>query len=159
MNYFFDTSALKYRYVEDPKARGIRRIISTARNTCYIAELTILEMSRVWGSFFRDRRLTLAEVKRCEAGFWSDIASGRLVVRATTRREIERARHLMQYAGIDQGKNITSVDALIAATCLECALSTRSRVSFCLEDKRLHGIVRTVPAYRSVLRFHYIGPK
>ena len=155
--YFFDTSAIQYRYLPGPKARSIRRICSDGRNVCHIAELTILEIASALGKRYRGQTITLREHRRAERAFWEDIRSGRLCVRPTQKKDILRARHLMAYAGVDLRRNITSVDALIAATAVECALETNARVALCLEDRGLYNAIKDIPVYRSALRFRYIG--
>ena len=44
-HYFFDTSALKHRYITTPQHTQISRIVSDKRNACYICDFTILEMA------------------------------------------------------------------------------------------------------------------
>jgi hypothetical protein len=89
--------------------------------------------------------------------FWQDIYDRRLHVRDVTQRDVLRARHLLRYAGVQKGRQIKSADALIAASCLEFALETGGDVSFCLEDWKLYHVVRDIEAFKSVLRFKYIG--
>jgi len=155
--YFFDTSALKFRYVSGPRARGVRRVSSDARNTCYVAELTILEIANALGSMYRDNRIALPDVRRADLAFWGDIQSGRLKVWPTRRKDMMRARHLLLYAGVQLGRSIDASDALIAAASVECALEMKTKVTLCLEDRRLHSTIKALPAYRAVLRLYYIG--
>jgi predicted nucleic acid-binding protein len=157
MIYFFDTSALQHRYVDGPKARGIRRIISNPRNHCYVADLSILEISSALARHCRKNSLTLTHYTRLDQTFWRDINEGRILIRDTGQREYLRARDLLRYAGVEKRKNITSADALIAASCLEFALAGKEQVTFCLEDWPLFHVLREVSAYRKVLRFHFIG--
>jgi hypothetical protein len=157
MLYFFDTSALQHRYLNGPKARGIRRIISSERNSCYIADLSILEISSALALHCRRRKLSLRQYSRLDQAFWRDVSVGRVLIRSIGQREYLRARDLLRYAGVQKGKQIKSADALIAASCLEFALENGDRVTFCLEDWHLYYVIREVSAYKNVLRFHYIG--
>jgi predicted nucleic acid-binding protein len=157
MVYFFDTSALQHRYIDGPKARGIRRSITESRNTCYISDFTVLEIASALGTHCRKNRLPVTAFQRLDQAFWKDIAAGKLRVRNATQRDFLRARQLLRYAGVEKKRNIKSADALIAASCLEFALETRQDVTFCLEDWTLYDVVRNITAYRKVLNFRYIG--
>ena len=157
MIYFFDTSALQHRYIDGPKARGIRGIISRAANTCYIADWSILEISSALALHCRKNSLSLRQYRRLDQYFWQDIKDGRLRIRNTGQPEYLRARDLLRYAGVDKKKKIASADALIAAACLEFALRQTEKVTFCLEDWPLFSVLRDVSAYEKVLRFHFIG--
>ncbi len=157
MIYFLDTSALQHRYINGPKARGIRWIISSRRNHCYIADLSILEIASALALHCRRNSLSLRHYSRLDRAFWRDIYDGRIRVRDTRQRDYLRARDLLRYAGVEKRKNIKSGDALIAASCLEFALSGHDPVTFCLEDWPLFHVLREVSAYKKALRFHYIG--
>lgn len=157
MVYFFDTSALQHRYIDGPKARGIRRIISGPRNRCFIADLSILEISSALALHCRKNSLSLRDYKRLDEAFWRDVHDGRLIVRDTGRRQYRRARDLLRYAGVEKRMRIKSADALIAASCLEFALSGGQSVTFCLEDWSLFRVLREVSVYKKNLRFHFVG--
>lgn len=157
MIYFFDTSALQHRYLDGPKSRGIRWIISNRRNSCYIADLSVLEISSTLALHCRRESLSLRSYIRLDQAFWRDVHEGRLVIKDTGKREYLRARDLLRYAGVEKRKNIKSADALIAASCLEFALSQSDPVTFCLEDWPLFHVLSDVSAYAKVLRFHFIG--
>lgn len=157
MVYFFDTSALQHRYLGGPKARGIRRIISIAKNRCYIADISILEISSTIARHCRKNKLSLKEYRRLDEAFWRDVHQDRILIRDTTKREYRRARDLLRYAGVEKQRNIKSADALIAASALELALENDIRVTFCLEDWPLFHVIREVSVYKKALRFHFIG--
>jgi hypothetical protein len=157
MNYFFDTSALQHRYIDGPKARGVRRLISDRRNTCFIAELSILEISSALARHCRKNGLTPREYQKRDQAFWKDIHEKRIHVYPVGKREYVRARDLLRYAGVDKARNIKSADALIATSCHEFALNASDRVTFCLEDWKLFDVLRDLSSYKSVLRFHSIG--
>lgn len=157
MHYFFDTSALQHRYVDSPKSRSIRKIISDKRNRCYISELTILEISSALALRCRKAKLTLKDYSKMDQSFWRDIHEQRLHVRPVTQRDMMKARHLLRYAGVELNRKLKSADALIAASALEDAYESGMKVTFCLEDWTLYDVVRNISAYRSALRFRYIG--
>lgn len=157
MVYFFDTSALQHRYVDGTKARRIRQIITDARNSCYICDLTILEIASALAAHCRRNNLRVTSYQKLDQGFWRDIYHEKLLVRNATQRDFLRARLLLRYAGVEKNKNIKSADALIAACCLEFALETKRDVTFCLEDWTLYHIIGDIKAYKQVLRFKYIG--
>ena len=157
MIYFFDSSALQHRYIDGPKARGIRRIISSENNRCYIADLSIVEVASTLAKHCRKRKLDLRRYRQLDQAFWRDVNDGRLQIRDTRQREYLRARDLIRYAGVEKERSIGSHDALVAACCLECALENDERVTLCVEDWTLYDIIRNVSAYEKVLRFHFIG--
>ena len=157
--YFFDTSALQHRYFNSPKSRSIRRIISDRRNTCYILDLTIVEIASAMALKCRSNNLNVKEYDKLSRKFWLDVSShGPLRVLNSGKREVLRARHLIRYAGVIRRRRISSHDALIAASCLEFALENRTRVMFCLEDRPLYNIISQIGAFNQVLKFRYIGP-
>jgi hypothetical protein len=155
--YYFDTSALQHRYVDGSKSRGIRKTISDKRNTCYISELSTVEIFSAFGRYCRKNDLGLSVFKSMEQIFWRDVADGTVSVRAATKVDYQRARHLLQHAGVERKKKIGSSDAVIAANCLGLALDTDETVTFCLEDWPLYNIIRDVSAYSRLLRFRFIG--
>lgn len=157
MKYFFDTSALQHRYLDGSKSRAIRQIISDKRNECFIAELTILEIASALALHCRRNHLPLKRFNGLDQMFWRDIFEEKLRVYEPSRREFLRARQLLRHAGVEKRKKISSSDALVAACGLEVALATKDRVTFCLEDWTLFQMIREISAYRSVLKFKFIG--
>src|SRR5882672_5798668 len=103
MIYFFDTSALQYRYVDGSNSRGVRWIISAKRNQCYIADLSILEISSALAKHCRTNALLLQDYERLDQRFWRDVCEGRILIRETGKREYVRARNLLRYAGVEKG--------------------------------------------------------
>jgi hypothetical protein len=80
---FFDTSALKHRYVQTPQHARISTIVSDKRNSCYICDLTILEMAHALGSVCRGNNAGLKKYDAMNSRFFEDIHKGRLRVRTT----------------------------------------------------------------------------
>lgn len=157
MLYFFDTSALQHRYITTVKSRGIRRTISDARNECFASSVTVLEIASTFGRHCRSNHLSLSNYRRLDQKFWKDVQSGILRLREPSERDYRKALHLLEYAGVDLGRRITSFDALIAASCLELALERSTRVKFCLEDRGLYDVTHRISAYNSVIDFKFIG--
>lgn len=157
MIYFFDTSALQYRYINGAKSRGIRKTISDKRNSCFISTLTILEIAGAFAKYCRKNSLTKLEYRKLDKLFWADVEIGSLQVIEPRQQEYLKALHLIEHAGVVKKRNLSSSDALIAATCLGLALDKESAVKFCLEDWTLYDSVRQLPAYSSVMDFRFIG--
>jgi hypothetical protein len=157
MIYFLDTSALQHAYIANAKTRGIRRTISDQRNTCFVAEATILEIASVFGRHCRKHSLTSSAFRKFDTAFWEHVGQRKLQVHRAGQREIWKARHLLEYS-VDLNKRITTFDALIAASALECALQHSARVCFCVEDRKLYLLMKDLPAYKAALKFRYIGP-
>lgn len=157
MRYFFDTSALQYRYTPGRHSRVVRLAISARANTCYISEFTLVEIGSALGNYCRGNGLSIKDYDRLNKLFWKDVDDGRLHVRSVTQRNLMRARHLLRH-GAEINRNITTVDAVIANSALELALEMHERITLCLEDRRLYKLLRDVSAYSSALKFKYIGP-
>ena|SRR6266851_5152066 len=157
MLYFFDTSALQHRYIDSDKSRGIRKTITDRRNQCFVASATVLEIASTFARHCRSKRLSRTDYRRLDFRFWNDVRNSTIRIRESRQRDFERGLHLIAYAGVDLKRNITSFDALIAATCLDLALERSTRVTFCLEDWSLYDVIRRVSAYNSALAFRFIG--
>lgn len=155
---FLDTCALKHRYcpIEPRKRRRIKRIVSDRRNQCYISEATILEMNSALGSYCREAKHDTARFDRLDTEFMADIASERLRVCDIQRNHLERARHLMRYAGVSRARAIGSMDALIAVTCLDLALARGERISFWTDDRKLWSVLCDLDAFKGALVLNFL---
>lgn len=154
---FFDTSALQHRYIDTPKSRRVRRVISDARAMSYVSTVTILEIASTFGRHCRSNGLSRVDYRRLDRAFWKDIRNETLQLREPRQREYLKALHLLQYAGVDLKRRITSFDALIAASCLELALELSVKVKFYLDDAPLYDVIHRLSAYRSAIDFRFIG--
>lgn len=155
--YFFDTSALQHRYMDGPYSKRIRKIISTSGNECFIADVTVLEISSALANRCRQGQLRYERYDQADDRFWGDIATGRLDIRDTTQRDVIRARNLLRYAGVLKRRRLKSVDALIAVTCLELALERRERIIFYTSDWTLYDILRQIEAFSAALKLRLAG--
>jgi hypothetical protein len=153
---FFDTSALQHRYLNGPKARAVRRAISSSNNECYVLELTVLEIASAISLHCRKAGLGPKVFDVKDRAFMKDLAEGRLRVRSATSSDISRARHLMRYAGVCKLRSLHSADALIAIGCLELALELRVPVTFWIDDWTLYSIIRGLDAFKAV-SLRYLG--
>ncbi len=156
MLYFFDTSGLQHVYLNTSESRGIRRTVSDVRNSCFIAEATILEIASTLGRYCRKNGLTTTDFRKLDAKFWKHVETGKLQVRRAGHREFQKARHLFEYS-VEINRKVTTFDALIAASALECALQHGTKVCLCVEDRRLHNLLKDLPAYRGALAFRFIS--
>lgn len=154
---FFDTAALQHRYVSGPASRRIRRLIGDLRDECYVAEWTILEIASALARHCRVGGYDVDVYDRWDLRFFSDIARGKLRVRAVSQRDVLKARQLIRFAGVLHKRNLGSGDALIASACLELALERRAVVSFYTSDWTLYSTVRDIDAFKSALRIIYVG--
>ena len=78
---FFDTCALKHRYIVSPQRQRINRLIGNRSNTAYIADFTILEMPSALGGDCRKEKVPLSEYDAMDRRFMQDLADDRFVVR------------------------------------------------------------------------------
>lgn len=155
--YFWDTSALVFRYVHGPFSRRVKQLVSGSRRTSYIADHTVLEMASALGRECRRNSWDIRKFDSMESTFMKDIAEGRLNVRDTTRRDFQRARHLIRYVGVKSGKKITSGDALIATCCLEFVMDKREKkAAFISCDLPLLKILMSLDAFRSSMRLLHL---
>jgi hypothetical protein len=155
-HYFFDTSALKHRYVETQQHARISRIVSDKRNECYICDLTILEMAHALGSICRANKAGLKRYDAMNSRFFEDIHQGRLHVQTTTWLSILRARNLLRFGGVIIGADLGSADALIASTCLDLAHKLQVRFRFYTADWRQYTLLRQSNVFRSGMILQYI---
>lgn len=86
-----------------------------------------------------------------------DLHEGRLIVRDGGRAELIRAKALLRYAGVILARNLGTNDALIATMALNFALERSERVSFCMEDWTLFSTISGIQAFKSALKFKFIG--
>ncbi|HKO61583.1 MAG TPA: type II toxin-antitoxin system VapC family toxin [Pyrinomonadaceae bacterium] len=155
--YFFDTSALQHRYIDGPYSKRIRRIISTGSNECFIADITVLEIASGLGRRCRQGNLRYQRYDQADDRFWKDVADGNLIVRATTQRDVMRARTLLRFAGVLRRRNLGSSDALIAVTCLELALERQKPIIFYTSDWTQFDVLRQIDAFNAVLTLRLAG--
>jgi predicted nucleic acid-binding protein len=155
--YFFDTSALQHRYFDATYSKRVRRIISSSKNDCFIADLTILEIASTIGNKCRQGHLRNERYHQADKKFWTDIATGMLKPRITTAREVIRARNLLRYAGVIKRRNLGSADALIAVCALELALELKEKIIFYTGDWTLYDTIRQIDAYRLPLVLRFLG--
>lgn len=155
--YFFDTSALQHRYFDGIYSKRVRRIISSAKNDCFIADLTVLEIASTIGNRCRQGNLRNERYDQADKKFWTDIASKKLTTRLTTSREVIRARELLRFAGIIKRRRLGSADALIAVCALELALELKEKVIFYTGDWTLYDTIREIDAYNIPLILRFLG--
>lgn len=137
-------------------SRRIRRLVSDDRSICYIADVTVLEISSALGLKCRKRGWGVKEFDAMDIGFLEDLATGDLKVCTTSKRHVLKARDLIRFAGVVKQRSLKSADALIAVCCLELALEKKQRIVFYLEDKKLYSILRDIDAYRAALELRHL---
>ena len=106
----------------------------------------------------RSKNLDVGQYDAMDKEFFQDIARGRLAVRTVSRRDVMRARQLIRFAGVVKGRSLTTMDALIATTCLELALEIRQVVRFYTSDRKLYSTLRELDAFRATMDMFFIGP-
>jgi hypothetical protein len=157
---FFDTCALKHRYITSPHRAKINRLIGSRTNTSYIADLTILEMPSALGGFCRKWNLGIAQYDLMDHKFMDDLANARFIVRPTNNRlHVLRARNLLRLAGVIRQRNLGSGDALIATCALDLAHDLKERVRFYTADRTLHSTLLMVDAFTAAMDIQFLPPK
>jgi hypothetical protein len=155
-HYFFDTSALKHRYIKTPQHARISKIISDKRNACYICDLTILEMASAMGGVCRATKAGVKKYDAMSSRFFEDIQTDRLHVRTTTWVSLLRARNLLRFGGVILGAPFGSVDALIGSTCLDLAHELQVRFRFYTADWQQYAVLRQSDVFKAGMILQYI---
>ncbi len=153
---FFDTCALVPRYRLGKFTHRVNRVFA-GRKDIFIAEITAVEIVSAFGSVLRANNLSQSEFDRMNAEFLDDIEAGRIQVRALTRGDMMRARHLLSLAGVVNRRNLKSSDALVAVSCRELALEKRERATFYTKDWTLYATLYEINAFRAALRMRFFG--
>jgi predicted nucleic acid-binding protein len=155
--YFLDTSALVYRYADGSPSRRVRRVTSDKRAEVYIANITIVEMASALAKVCRTSGHSTRKFEGMDGAFLKDVATGKLNIRDVTQGDMQRARHLLRYAGVVRKRNLGSADALVAISCLELALEKKVPVVFYTEDWTLYSTIREINSFRSVLELRCLA--
>jgi hypothetical protein len=156
--YFFDTSALKHRYIKTPISARIKRAVSDGRRDIYVSELTIVELATAFADDCTARKVGHAEYDRLYRRFFRDLASKKIHVRNVTQRDFQNARHLLRFAKVIHRRHLKSADAIISESCRELAYELNSRVTFYLCDEKLFKTLASIDAYKSAVRLRFIHP-
>ena len=156
--YFFDTSALKHRYINTSLSARIRRIISNRNSEVFVSDLTVVELASAFADHCTERGLGQDRFDSMYRSFFGDLATGRIMVRESTRRDFEKARQLLRFARFIIRRHLKSADAIIAASCRELAYEKRLPIAFYLCDKRLHNTLQAIGAYSTVIKLRYVQP-
>jgi len=156
--YFYDTCALKHRYIRTAFSQRIRKVSSGKRWRNCIAELTVLEISGAFASYCREQKWDVRRFDTLRTAFLRDIATGQIAIIPSARLVVMRACQLMRFAVLLKGRHLKSSDALIASTCLELALRERRRIVFYTHDRKLIKTLREISAFRSALVLRYVDP-
>lgn len=155
--FFFDTSALHSRYHTNQFSKRIRGIVTDTRYSCYIADVSIVEIASSLGKECRSNGWDTDIFDKMDRRFLDDVATKRLKIRTVTKRIMIRARHLIRFAGVKSKRRISASDSLIACCCLELALETQQKVRFYTGDWPLYSILKDIDAFRLALDLRYIG--
>lgn len=156
--YFFDTSALVYRYAKDAPSKRVRRVTSDKKHEVYVGSITIVEMAGALAKVCRTNRYDIKKFETMDTAFLRDIASGRLIVRDISHREMQRARHLLRYAGVVKQRGLGSSDALLAVCCLELALEKKeAHTVFYTEDWKLYSTLREINSFTAALELRCLA--
>ena len=155
---FFDTSAVKHRYVKTAISARIKRAISDAHHEIYVSELTVVELATAFADDCSARKVGHAEYDRLYGRFFQDLAAKRIQVRRVTQRDFQNARHLLRFARVINGRHLKSADALISESCRELAYELNSPVTFYLCDEKLFKTLSSINAYSTAVRLRFIHP-
>ena len=153
---FFDTCALAHRYLKCEHTTGVNRVVDRVP-TIYIAEITMVEMISTLAGACRAGKATKAKFYRMQSVFMEDVASGKISIRPFTREDMVRAIHLLTHAGVIEKHGLKTADALIASSCRQMALETRSRPIFYTSDWPLYRTLYELDVFRSRMKLKFFG--
>jgi len=156
--YFFDTSALKHRYIKTPVSTRIRRIISDGRHSIYVSELSIVELATAFADDCIQRGVGHTEYDMLYKRFFKDLANHRVNVRSVVQRDLQNARHLLRFAKVIQRRHLKSADAIIAESCRELAYELNAPFTFYLCDEKLFKTLSGINAYSTAVKLRFIHP-
>lgn len=155
---FFDTSAVKHRYIKTAISARIKRAISDARHEIYISELTVVEIATAFAEDCSIRKMGHVTYDRLYRRFFRDVAEKRIQVRSVTQHDFQNARHLLRFAKVIHGRHLKSADAIISESCRELAYELNSPVTFYLCDEKLYKTLSSINAYSTAVRLRFIHP-
>jgi len=89
--------------------------------------------------------------------FIEDLANEVLIVRLSGMKEVQRAIHLIRFAGVAKKRGLRSGDALVAATALDYALEAQQTVNFYTSDWPLYMTLRELNAFRTTMNLFFVG--
>jgi hypothetical protein len=136
----------------------VRRVTSDARCEVYIASITVVEMAGALAKVCRRNGHDNKKFESMDTAFLKDIANGRLSVRDITQSDMQRARHLLRYAGVVKKRALGSSDALLSVCCLELALEKKGvPVIFYTEDWTLYSTLREINGFRAALELRCLA--
>ena len=160
MNYLFDTSALKWAYIEGSKhRRRCRYIVSRARGRVYIAEISILEIVNALGHEVRGSRLSAAQFAKLDRQFLKDVALGRIHVARLPSGDLVGCRQLLALVGVAESRALESQDAMVAYTARRLALESAEPTRVLTSDRRLARIIQEVETFSGLVTSEYLDPK
>jgi len=136
----------------------VRRVTSDARCEVYIANITVVEMAGALAKVCRSKGHDTKKFESMDTAFLKDIANGRLSVRDITQSDMQRARHLLRYAGVVKKRALGASDALLSVCCLELALEKKGvPVIFYTEDWTLYSTLREINGFRAALELRCLA--
>ena len=121
------------------------------------SELTLLEWSSALASVCRQQQMDYATFKANELALMTDVADGKLGILPLSR-SVERARYLIEYAGVVERRGLRTGDAIQLLTALGAASSLRRVVTFVTCDRTLANIVHDLAPFRPYLRDLFLQP-
>lgn len=154
---FFDTSALQHRYVNGIHSRRVRLLLGKTSAESRIADSTVLEMASTLAQRCRSHGWGLTTFDRLHYHFLDDIANEVLTVRTAGMKEVQRAVHLIRFAGVVKKRGLKTTDALIAAGALEYALEVQRTINFYTSDWPLYVCLRDLNAFRTTMNLFLVG--
>lgn len=156
-NYYIDTCALKWRYLNGNPTPDVNQLMDNPNASVTTSELTILEWSSALASSCRDGTIDYDLFKLNELALMTDIAVGKLLIFPMTRA-IERARYLIEYVGIHHGRALRTGDSIQVTTALNLSSTMHTGTTFVTCDETLSNIIRDIGEFRPQLDSLYLPP-
>jgi predicted nucleic acid-binding protein len=132
--YFLDTSALVKRYHQESGSAEVERLFGKEDRRFFASRLALVEMHSCFARLVREEMLSENGFNRLILRLREDVASGLIVVAATSSQRLDEASNLLKTQGLTT--SMRTLDAIHLATAQ--AIHGRVRIAaFVAADKQL----------------------
>ena len=154
--YYIDTCSLVWRYINGNLTSDVNALIDNTWNQVYTNEITILEWSSALGSTILSGAMLASDFEPNEMALFTDIASEKIKI-FRSQRSIERARNLIKYVAVVNGRQLRTVDAIHLASGIELSVQMGTVVEFVTSDIKLNHAA-SYPVFSHNLSPQYLAP-
>ncbi|HEX5734689.1 MAG TPA: type II toxin-antitoxin system VapC family toxin [Blastocatellia bacterium] len=155
-NYYIDTSALKWRYLNGNPTAYVNGIMDDPNSEVITSEFTMLEWSNALASVLKEHIIDFSTFKTNERALMTDIAGDRLFL-SPFARSIEKARYLIEFIGALHRRSLRTGDSIHLISAIEISTVKRERYTFVTSDQRLASIIQDFDLFHAYLSPMYLA--